>query len=344
MEDNNNIPTTITPEIIVTTGDTDLITQQPMVPQVSNVHALKARLQEMREEQEIVREIMKSMMVEGVHYGILGLDPNDPEYDKKKGRNKPALYQKGAEKIYNFFGYYPKATLERDADIQFPHRAYTAHVQITNSTGKIKGEGDGYASTLEPKFLYRNALPECPSCGKDLRVDKKTGGYYCWKQTGGCEAQFAKNDPSVKPGGKVEIANPSEIFHAVMSRASKRAEVRATIRAWALGDLFDEDPRGEIEGEPPQLSPQPPPTSAAPSTSTATPTPPVKHISDGQIKRLFAIARQKNISADEVSEYIHIIWKIPHINEIPMGTKYYDAIIAQIENGTVAEWVKGRSK
>lgn len=100
---------------------------------------------EVRQQVNQIQYLMKQVLREGEHYGII---PGTG--------NKPSLLQSGAEKIAYMFHLVPKYEINR-TDHQGGHREYEVTCTLTSrDTGEVMGYGVGICSTLESKYRYRS--------------------------------------------------------------------------------------------------------------------------------------------------------------------------------------------
>lgn len=195
----------------------------------------------------IVQDVMKSVMVEGEHYG-----------KAFPGADKPSLLKPGAEKLNLTFRFAPKEKIER-FDLPNGHREYEITCYIYSIvTGAYLGFGTGNCNTMETKYRFRDEERKCPQCGKETIIKGKEqygGGWLCWAKKGGCGAKFKDDDPVIKDQtvGKVEYDNPADYYNTVKKIAKKRALVDGILTVTAASDIFTQDledlPNGIINGE-----------------------------------------------------------------------------------------------
>lgn len=217
----------------------------------------KLTVQAVREQVNDIQLLMKEVMHEGEHYGVI------------PGTNgKPSLLKAGAEKLGFMFRLIPDLEVTEK-----PHE--NGHVEfiikcrlINIETGKCVGSGVGSASTLETKYRYRNASRKCPQCGAEAIIKGKTeygGGWVCFKNKGGCGAKFTDNDPGimVQEVGKVENPDIADCYNTVLKMAKKRAHIDAMLTATAASDIFTQDIE-DFGGSDPQTEYIPPETHGAP--------------------------------------------------------------------------------
>jgi len=190
-------------------------------------------IEEVRHQVTKIQQLMKSVMREGEHYGVI------------PGTDKPTLYKADAEKLGFTFRLMPDFKVTRK-DLSDGHREYEIlcspkHMQ----SGKIVGQGVGNCSTLESRYRYRYSEE---STGKPV-----PGGY--WKiheknpkgaqqLLGGFGFKARKIDGSwmtVKQGERIENPDIADCYNTVMKIAKKRAYVDAVITACAASDIYAQD-------------------------------------------------------------------------------------------------------
>lgn len=186
---------------------------------------------------QIVQQLMKDVMILDQHYGrIPGCG------------DKPVLLSAGADKLALLFRLAPTFQTERiDHEINgVLHREYIVKCTMRHmGTGNVVSEGQGSCSTLESKYRYRNAGRVCPECGADAIIKGKReygGGWICFNKKGGCGAKFPDNHP-VGAQGESKVDNPdvADQYNTVLKMATKRAKVAAAILAVAASDIFTQD-------------------------------------------------------------------------------------------------------
>lgn len=183
----------------------------------------------------LVQEIMKSIMKDGEHYGVI------------PGTNKPSLYKPGAEKLGFTFRLAPEYEV---TTLDWPggHREYQVKCRLRHiPTGTMVGEGVGTCTTLEGKYRYRGGEKE----GTGQPVPKE---YWNLKNAGKMsEAIELIGGPGYGVGkidGKWEICsigekqehdNPADYYNTCEKMAKKRAHVDAILTATAASDIFTQD-------------------------------------------------------------------------------------------------------
>lgn len=95
------------------------------------------------EQAELIRELVRRQMIEGVDYGII------------PGTKKQSLYKSGAEKICLLFNLAPEYDVTIDK-MEEDHREVTVKCRLINRmSDQLFGAGVGSCSTMESKYKYR---------------------------------------------------------------------------------------------------------------------------------------------------------------------------------------------
>lgn len=188
-----------------------------------------------REQVNLIQQIMKGVMKKGEHYGVI---PGCGD--------KPTLLKPGAEKLGMTFRLLPKYQIH-EKELPGGHREYRVTCTLIHSLSEVfNGEGLGICSTMEGKFRFRNASKVCPACGAEAIIKGKAeygGGWVCFKKKGGCNEKFKDGDSSIEdqPSGKIDHDNPADYYNTVLKMAKKRAHVDAILTATAASDIFTQD-------------------------------------------------------------------------------------------------------
>lgn len=179
---------------------------------------------------EKIQGLMRGLMHNGEHYGII------PGTGKK-----PSLLKAGAEKLCFIFRLAPEFIVDRD-DLPGGHREYRVTCRLRNmATGRLAGEGLGSCSTMEAKYRYRNSSDyeilddPIPRDAREKKAEyrrqgmgmKQVDGLWCWVR--------------YKSEGKVENPDIADVYNTVLKMAKKRAHVDATITTCAASDIFAQD-------------------------------------------------------------------------------------------------------
>jgi hypothetical protein len=146
-------------------------------------------------------------------------------------------------------------------------------------TGLRRAAGQGSCSSYEKKYRYRNALATCPTCDKENVRASNSGGFYCWKKTGGCGASFHHDDERItgQTIGQVINDDPMEQANTILKMAIKRAEVDAALRLPGVARFFTQDLE-DMHPEPasqPEKPVQPRSRRPVPAATQPQPEPPV---------------------------------------------------------------------
>lgn len=192
---------------------------------------------------QLIQQIMKNEMENGVHYGTI---PGCGD--------KPALLKAGAEKLNLTFRMAPKfdITITSMGD---GHREYAIKTSLYHiDTGKFLGEGLGSCSTMESKYRYRDDKRKCPKCASTAIIKGKEeygGGWICFVKKGGCGVKFPDNAPEIleQKVGKIENPDVADVYNTVLKMAKKRSHVDATLSATAASDIFTQDIEENAEPE-----------------------------------------------------------------------------------------------
>jgi hypothetical protein len=192
----------------------------------------------MRANVQMVQHLMRELMVEDVHFGVV------------PGTKKPSLYQPGAELIALTFHW---ATRYRNDDLSYEDVVrYRVTCELySRDSGDFIGSGQGEASSDEDKYRWRKAVckDEFDATPEDRRRTK-----------------WAKGERgSVYTVDQVRT-EPADIANTVLKMATKRAFIAATRTASGCSDMFAQDledlpaeVRESLVGEEEHEAPQTPP-------------------------------------------------------------------------------------
>lgn len=294
---------------------------------------------EVVERAKMVGEILKSVMIEGVHYGIV------------PGTKKPSLWQPGAEKLMLTFQLAPDLEIEDlsqppgpsdpNGEIRYRVIALIRHVP----TGAIVGVGVGESSSNEEKYRWMAAI-----CDEEWEATPKA------RQ----RIKYKKKWQNRRVVGHETVrqirTEPSDIANTVLKMAKKRALVDGAKSTCAASDIFDQDLEDlkdlgiDLDGneKEPIAKPKATPANGGNGSkqperepgSDDGPLEPVASggaagaweaahngwhekgaVSDAQTNRLFAIARSNGWSSDDVVALV-----LEHlgctVEELPWGTTY----------------------
>lgn len=203
---------------------------------------------DMRQQVNLIQEVMREVMKPDVHYGVV---PGTGD--------KPSLLKAGAEKLCMVFKFGPEYDIvdkEREGD----HLTITSKCTLFHiPTGMKVGSALGSCSTMEAKYAYRKGVRKCPACNSEAIIKGKKeygGGWVCFKSKGGCGAKFDDGDPAIEGQqvGRVANEDKADQYNTVLKMANKRALLAAVLNATAASDIFSQDLLDDTEGEP-ELTP-----------------------------------------------------------------------------------------
>src|SRR6185295_8317112 len=105
------------------------------------------------------------------------------DYDTIPGTPKPSLFQPGAQLLDAIFGLVPKFE-ELEGTIRDYDKGFFAYeircALISKQTGETAAEGIGSCNSMEGRYRWRDAKPQCPTCGYELRISNRDPEWYCW--------------------------------------------------------------------------------------------------------------------------------------------------------------------
>jgi hypothetical protein len=184
------------------TSDTALAASAPIDRGVLSGAELVARVQR-------VREVMRDVMQEGVHYG------------RVPGTQKPSLWKPGAELLLMTFRIGPRLEVE-DLSNHDEIRYRVKVIGIYQPSGEALAEGIGEASTSEEKYRWRASVHEkewlaTPEDRRRIKFDR------------------AGNETK-----QIRTA-PADLANTVLLMAVKRGTVNMTRVVTACSDIFDQD-------------------------------------------------------------------------------------------------------
>lgn len=196
-----------------------------------------------------VQEVMKSVMRDGEHYGVI---PGTP---------KPTLYKSGSEKLCLVFRLDPEYEIVEQIRDGLHLTITTRCVLFHIPSGQRRGSGMGSCSTRESKYGWRNGARKCPKCGKEAIIkgkDEYGGGWVCFKKKDGCNAKFKDGDAAIEGQSLERVENPDlpDQYNTVLKMSNKRALVAAVLNVTAASDIFTQDLEDLPEGERPAADPR----------------------------------------------------------------------------------------
>ena len=227
-------------------------------------------VQDVREQINLIQEVMRSVMQDGQHYGKI-----------PGAGDKPTLFKPGAEKIM--------ATFRLAADpevVDLSHGDiihYRVKCRLTTKNGVFFGAGLGECSSEEDKYKWRTATSD----------DE-------WEAT----PETHRRIKYVRDRQIRQVRNnPYDLANTILKMAKKRALVDAVLTSTAASDIFTQD----IEDMPEELfergktgaGPQKPPI-RQPQAKSTTVKDPNAPVTDAQVKAIFAIMRSRGYTEEDV--------------------------------------------
>ena len=247
---------------------------------------------------KLIQQVMAESMRDGVHYGLV-----------PGCGNKPALLKPGAEKIASTF----RLAVNPKLDIIDTEDDYVVNVECILThipTGNYVGTGIGVCSWKEQKYYWKEAVHD-----KEYQAVPENQKRIKYFRDGKETKQIRTNKADQK--------------NTLQKMAVKRALVGGVLTATAASDIFAQDIE-EFDDEQKQQQKY-----ASSNNNDLTPelvlqchanindfytivrnTMPRKNdvgdwkISEGQLKRLFAIQKANNVTDDELKGYLKKFWNI----------------------------------
>lgn len=199
---------------------------------------LAKNLQAFEDNRKTVIEFIQGKYFEEAKYVTEGKDrgaliPGQlGDYYQVPGSTQKALTKRGASKIKQLFRWARGGARRVDGQETKEYCSATIEIPIVDHLGRTVGAGLGSCNTAEKGFTSKAAI-------------NKYGGW--------CEWNKEKNEPEVKRAPDYRAA-----LHDIVSRATKRADVQATIVAGALEEIFTvarDDEGDKDDHEPPPVYP-----------------------------------------------------------------------------------------
>jgi hypothetical protein len=165
---------------------------------------------EVRARVNLIQEVMRAVMKDGMHYGTI---PGTP---------KPTLYKAGSEVILSTFRIGVDPEVE---DLSIPGEEARFRVRargVSQGNGVFLGAGVGECSSSEEKYRWRGIVhqKEWDATPEDRRRVKFTRE--------GEEIQQVRT-------------NPSDVANTILKMAKKRAQIDMTLTVTAASDVFAQD-------------------------------------------------------------------------------------------------------
>ncbi len=175
-------------------------------------------VQETLQTMRVVQQVMKSVMKEGVHFGVI------------PGCKQPSLYKAGSEALLSTFHISAEPIVEeqvtrdergRVVEIRYRVKCIGKHTP----TDKIVGYGIGECSTGEDKYAWRRAV-----CIEEFETTDETLRRVKW----------GKWQNKVQKTEQVRVS-PADMSNTVLKMAKKRAQIDLTLTALGCSDIFAQD-------------------------------------------------------------------------------------------------------
>lgn len=258
-----------------------MIVQEPRVPVVVDLMETAIDTRRASAQVQYIQQVMKEVMIDGEHYGVI----------PGTGNGKKTLLKSGAEKLCFVFRLAPEFEIVRSVEdekfILFDIRCRLIHIP----SGQVMGTGMGSCSSREEKYGWRKGARACPVCQKAGSIIKgkpefapkdrqgnklegfEKGGFVCFKKKEGCGASFRDDEEAIlsQSVDRVPTENIWEQHNTLLKMAQKRALVAATLVTTACSDIFTQDLDDDLQPESTKETPPPfhPPAAAEPSKPVA---------------------------------------------------------------------------
>lgn len=218
-----------------------------MTPEV-----FKARIEREQQMRTVLRDYVKSNMVEGHHYST---DLGGVKLAK------PMLLQEGTRNICSLLKLFFGEPVIEEKWLDGDHYRVRTHIALFNAEGRQITSGDGICSTRETKYAYRKGERECPSCHSPAIIKGKAqygGGWLCYDKKGGCGAKFNDGDESIEAQviGRIDNPDKADIENTVLKMSIKRAKSLAVCDVPMVSEIFAPEDGGAHDIKPsPKASP-----------------------------------------------------------------------------------------
>jgi hypothetical protein len=222
-------------------AETALVTTAPPgeIVTVDFAKEFDRQLAQAKAMREALLRVIRDLMKEGVHYGVM------PGTQTKEGEQpKKSLFKAGAELLASVFHLRPEFRhVKVVEDPDFIHIEMECTI-VSVQTDTRLAMGLASANTREDRFLNQCSQRVCPYCaGATIFKSKKEGcGWFCWEKKGGCGATFSDEDKHILDQvGTLNTNKVRGLHNTILQQASKRAMVSAIRIATACSDTFTQD-------------------------------------------------------------------------------------------------------
>ncbi|MDD5081736.1 MAG: hypothetical protein PHU08_00040 [Dehalococcoidales bacterium] len=307
---------------------TDIVVQSSSALALPDENTFKHDLQSINKFQQIVR----ANMIEGQDYGVI------------PGTDKPSLYKPGAEKITKLLGLCDRyEVIEKVQDWAKPFFHYMVKCQlIAASSGITISDGLGSCNSMEARYRWRDAKKKCPECGKETIIKGKEeygGGWICFGKLGGCGAKWPGGTEAIEKQvtGRVENDDIYSLVNTLLKMAEKRALVDAALHAGRLSNIFTQDvedmPAFSSDAKAAKPANTEPAKAQPAKTAAKAPANP-DGITEAQLKKLFAAAKEKGLEHQTVVAYMTSVYGVS--SSSGLTKRQASELIEAIEQGSVA--------
>ncbi|ARL91582.1 hypothetical protein [Burkholderia pseudomallei] len=167
---------------------------------------------EIRQRVNLVQEVMRSIMKEDTHYGVI------------PGTKKPSLYKPGAEVLCVTFRIADKYEIE-DLTVDGMARYRVRCIGVHQITGVVLGEGMGECSSHEEKYKWRGAI-----CAEEFEVTPENLR----------RLKFSKWQNKVEKKQQIRTESADQA-NTILKMACKRAKIAMTLNVTGASDIFTQD-------------------------------------------------------------------------------------------------------
>lgn len=267
---------------------------------------------EVKKQREMIVDLMKQAMVDGVDFGkIPGCG------------DKPTLFKPGSEKILSMFRIGVDPMVEDLSNAE--HVRFRVKLRLFSmNDGTEIGMGIGEASSEEEKYCWRAAV-----CAEEFTKAEQEGrARIKWKK--GSKGGAAYSVTQVR-------TNPADVANTVLKMSKKRAQIDAVLTSTAASDIFGQDIEDlppevaaevteNLDAEPsqqtlPGVRPKMDAAPSAPARSAPAASGPI--ISDAQARRFYAIWKGGPREEEQVRHYLREVCGVDDSRKMPL--KMYDA-------------------
>lgn len=199
-------------------------------------------LAELQERYQIQNDFIKSVLKEGVDYGVIPGTNSKPVLLKAGAEKVTTLY--GLQVVFNLLDKVEDWTGKDHKDEPFFYYRYGVELKKGDV---VVATSEGSANSWEKKYRYRTSELKCPQCELEGTIIKGKeeygGGWLCWAKKGGCSAKYLDEDTEIvnQERGTVINPNPADVVNTLQKMAQKRALVAAALIAGNVSDHFTQD-------------------------------------------------------------------------------------------------------